>query len=71
MNKVNLDEVKSYLLELQDSICDAFAEVDGQVSFMEESWDREAGGGGRTRVLTDGGVFEQAGVNFSHVYGDD
>lgn len=70
IGKVNLEQVKDYLLSLQDSICDAVAAADGQVSFTEETWDREAGGGGRTRVLTDGKVFEQAGVNFSHVYGD-
>ena len=70
IEKINLDAVKDYLLTLQDRICDAIAEVDGQAAFTEESWEREAGGGGRTRVLTDGAVFEQAGINFSHVYGD-
>ncbi len=70
MSEVNLDEVKNYLLALQDSICDAIARADGQASFSEETWDRKAGGGGRTRVLADGAVFEQAGINFSHVYGD-
>ncbi|MFW2440567.1 MAG: oxygen-dependent coproporphyrinogen oxidase [Arenicellales bacterium] len=70
IGKVNLEQVKDYLLSLQDNICNAIAGADGQVSFSEDSWDREAGGGGRTRVLTDGRVFEQAGVNFSHVYGD-
>jgi coproporphyrinogen III oxidase len=57
-------------LGLQDSICDGLAAQDGQNSFMEDSWQREAGGGGRTRVLAQGAVFEQAGVNFSHVFGD-
>jgi coproporphyrinogen III oxidase len=70
MSSVNLDEVKNYLLSLQDSICDAVSAVDGKKSFTEEVWKRDAGGGGRTRVLTEGAVFEQAGVNFSHVYGD-
>lgn len=70
MSEVKLDDVKKYLLSLQDRICDAIADADGQVSFTEETWEREAGGGGRTRVLTDGAVFEQAGINFSHVYGD-
>ena len=70
MNEVSLDEVKKYLLALQDRICDAIADADGQASFTEEAWEREAGGGGRTRVLVDGAVFEQAGINFSHVYGD-
>ena len=67
---VKLEPVKQYLLALQDTICDAIAAADGQAKFIEENWDREAGGGGRTRVLTDGAVFEQAGINFSHVYGD-
>jgi coproporphyrinogen III oxidase len=70
IEKINLDAVKDYLLTLQDRICDAIAEADGQAAFTEETWEREAGGGGRTRVLTDGAVFEQAGINFSHVYGD-
>jgi coproporphyrinogen III oxidase len=66
---VNVEQVKQYLLELQDSICAALEAVDG-VSFDEDVWMRDAGGGGRTRVLANGNVFEQAGVNFSHVYGD-
>ena len=70
MSEVNLEEVKDYLLSLQDSICEAISAADGLASFTEEAWEREAGGGGRTRVLTDGAVFEQAGINFSHVYGD-
>jgi len=65
-----LEEVKSYLLSLQDSICKDLAQVDGQADFVEDSWQREAGGGGRTRVMTNGAVFEKGGVNFSHVYGD-
>ena len=65
-----LPEVKAYLLELQDRICKAMAEEDGQAEFKEDRWEREAGGGGRTRVLYEGAVFEQAGVNFSHVHGD-
>jgi coproporphyrinogen III oxidase len=65
-----LEAVKSYLKELQDSICDALGNEDGQAEFMEDNWLREGGGGGRTRVLAKGAVFEQAGVNFSHVHGD-
>jgi coproporphyrinogen III oxidase len=70
IEKINLEAVKGYLLTLQDRICDAIAEADGLVGFAEDKWDREAGGGGRTRVLNNGAVFEQAGINFSHVYGD-
>jgi coproporphyrinogen III oxidase len=54
---------------LQDSICDALSAEDGQASFESDDWQREEGGGGRTRVLVDGAVFEKAGVNFSHVRG--
>ncbi|MGH8607022.1 MAG: oxygen-dependent coproporphyrinogen oxidase [Gammaproteobacteria bacterium] len=65
-----LRSVREYLLALQDRICAALAAEDGQSGFREDNWAREEGGGGRTRVLYDGGVFEQAGVNFSHVFGD-
>lgn len=61
--------IKAYLLDLQDRICSGIEEEDGAATFTEEVWQREAGGGGRTRVLTDGAVFEQAGINFSHVFG--
>jgi len=66
----NIDAVKTYLLNLQDRICKALEEEDGQERFKEDRWDRAEGGGGISRVLTEGAVFEQAGVNFSHVYGD-
>jgi len=62
--------VKDYLLDLQDRICNGLQAEDGQASFQEDSWIREEGGGGRSRVITEGGVFEKGGVNFSHVYGD-
>ncbi|MFT5717586.1 MAG: coproporphyrinogen III oxidase [Oleiphilaceae bacterium] len=65
-----LEHVKKYLLELQNSICGRLEKIDGQAIFQEDSWTREQGGGGRTRVITDGAVFEKGGVNFSHVYGD-
>jgi coproporphyrinogen III oxidase len=65
-----VDEVKSYLLGLQDRICANLREMDDTEAFTEDSWTREAGGGGRTRVLREGAVFEQAGVNFSHVHGE-
>ncbi|HET7267026.1 MAG TPA: oxygen-dependent coproporphyrinogen oxidase [Oleiagrimonas sp.] len=63
------DRVDNVLSELQDRICRAIEDVDGHARFAEDAWKRAAGGGGRTRVLKDGGVFEQAGVNFSRVYG--
>jgi len=65
--------VRRYLLDLQDRICAALAAEDGGPGFREDAWQREpadsGGGGGRTRILSDGAVFEQAGVNFSHVTG--
>lgn len=63
------NEVKAYLLELQDRICQALEAEDGQGRFLQDLWTRPEGGGGRTRVLSEGAVFEQAGVGFSHVYG--
>lgn len=65
-----IDAVKQYLLALQDHICNQLAEEDGQQRFVEDSWQRPEGGGGRSRVITDGGVFEKGGVNFSHVFGE-
>lgn len=63
------EQVKSYLLQLQDSICAALEEEDGGATFLTDDWQRPEGGGGRSRVLADGAVFEKAGVNFSHVQG--
>ena len=65
-----IERVKHYLLELQDQICAGLEAEDGGGRFKEDLWEREAGGGGRTRVLEQGDVFEQAGVNFSHVFGN-
>jgi coproporphyrinogen III oxidase len=65
----DIDAIEAYLLGLQDRICDALEQADGSGRFREDAWKREAGGGGRTRVLENGEVFEQAGINFSHVYG--
>ncbi len=67
---IDIDAVKQYLLQLQDNICNALAEEDGGAQFDEDSWERPGGGGGRTRVITDGNVIEKGGVNFSHVFGD-
>ncbi len=63
------DSIVEYLRGLQDRICQGLADLDGKARFREDSWQREGGGGGRTRVLTDGGLFEKAGVNFSDVHG--
>ena len=67
---MSIERVKTYLLGLQDNICRGLEKADGKGRFEEDMWEREAGGGGRTRVLKQGDVFEQAGVNFSHVYGN-
>ena len=66
---MQIEQVKSYLLQLQDSICAELAEEDGSIDFITDEWQRPEGGGGRSRVLTEGAVFERAGVNFSHVHG--
>lgn len=70
MSTPDITSVKNYLLDLQDHICQGLEQADGQATFIQDDWEREAGGGGRTRVLSKGHVFEQAGVNFSHVFGD-
>jgi coproporphyrinogen III oxidase len=81
--KISTDLVKQYLLTLQDRICLELEEEDGKASFAEDAWVRDGAetdhqtaarnpaldGGGRSRVLANGAVFEQAGVNFSHVSG--
>ena len=65
----DIARVKAFLLSLQENICQQLAAADGKAQFAEDEWVREEGGGGRSRVLTQGAVFEQAGVNFSHVHG--
>ena len=73
MSAIDKEAVKQFLLSLQDSICQQLEQADGGALFKEDAWEREPGdrlgGGGRTRVMTDGAVFEQGGVNFSHVAG--
>ncbi|MGL4475613.1 MAG: oxygen-dependent coproporphyrinogen oxidase [Shewanella sp.] len=69
MTAPNIQAVKAFLLSLQQQICQGLEQLDGQAQFMADSWQRAEGGGGSSRVLTDGAVFEQAGVNFSHVTG--
>lgn len=70
MSQIDIEAVKTYLLSLQDYICESLQQEDGQAQFIEDSWDRDGGGGGRSRVITEGAVFEKGGVNFSHVHGD-
>ncbi len=63
--------VGSFLKGLQDSICQGLEQLDGGKSFHEDSWEREEGGGGRSRVMKAGNLLEQGGVNFSEVWGKD
>jgi len=67
----SIGEVGEYLRSLQQRIVHALEDVDGKEKFRSDDWQREAGGGGRSRVLADGAVFEQAGVGFSHIFGVD
>jgi coproporphyrinogen III oxidase len=68
---IEIDGIKQYLLSLQERICNALIQLDGGLELKEDEWEREgAGGGGRSRVMRNGKVFEQAGINFSHVHGD-
>ncbi|QZZ21117.1 oxygen-dependent coproporphyrinogen oxidase [Leptothermofonsia sichuanensis E412] len=59
-----------FLKAFQDNICQALQQADGQAEFREDSWERPEGGGGRSRVIREGGIFEQGGVNFSEVWGE-
>ena len=59
-----------YIQNLQNEICSAFEEVDGKAKFREDRWDRDGGGGGITRVIEKGAVFEKGGVNISTVHGE-
>lgn len=70
MPTITIDAVKHYLLSLQDTICERLQHEDGSAVFQQDEWQREGGGGGRTRVIADGAVFEKGGVNFSHVFGE-
>jgi coproporphyrinogen III oxidase len=70
MHSSQLDQVGAFLRDLQDRICSALERADGGARFSEDAWQRPGGGGGRSRVLKDGAVFEQGGVGFSHVFGE-
>jgi coproporphyrinogen III oxidase len=67
---IEISTVIEYLKSLQDKICNTLEQEDGSGKFIEDNWKRAEGGGGRTRVLTQGSVIEQGGVNFSVVSGD-
>lgn len=63
------EQFQNYIQNLQNEICSALEEVDGKAKFQEDLWDRPEGGGGRTRVIENGNVFEKGGVNISSVHG--
>ncbi len=65
------ERAKELVLGLQDEICSGLELLDGKGKFFEETWKRPEGGGGRSRVMSDGRIFEQGGVNFSEVQGEE
>ena len=69
MNLKVKDQFFKYIHHLQDSITQKIEEIDGKATFQEDLWERPEGGGGRTRVLENGAIFEKGGVNISGVHG--
>lgn len=65
----NKEEITEWFRKLQDDICNSLESLDGKAVFREDRWDRNEGGGGRSRVITEGNVIEKGGVNFSAVHG--
>ena len=70
-DSLDVNAVEAYLTHLQDTICTALEQADGEARFQEDRWHRDQGGGGRTRILSGGTLFEKAGVGFSDVHGDE
>ncbi len=66
---MKIQPVKNYLQQLQQAICKALESIEPSARFQQDAWERELGGGGLSCVLEDGDIFEKAGVNFSHVLG--
>ena len=66
---ISKEQITADYQQIQDEICAALEMVDGKAKFEEEKWEREGGGGGRTRILQNGTRFERGGVNFSAVHG--
>ncbi|SDT13704.1 coproporphyrinogen oxidase [Halopseudomonas xinjiangensis] len=67
---IDVGAVKTYLMDLQDRICAALEAADGHSRFKQDTWSRAGGGGGRSRIIENGGLLEKGGVGFSHVFGD-
>ncbi len=66
---MNREEIATWFQGLQDHICKALEEADGKAIFQEDSWERQGGGGGRSRIIQHGNILEKGGVNFSAVHG--
>ena len=66
---INKEEIANAYKQIQDEICAALEATDGKARFEQEDWERDGGGGGRTRVIQNGNIFEKGGVNFSAVHG--
>lgn len=64
------EQFVTYIKNLQDAITSRLEKIDGKATFQEDLWDRKEGGGGRTRVIENGAVFEKGGVNISEVHGE-
>ena len=70
MQKIDSSSFKNFLLRLQNEICSHLEQLDPIGEFKNDRWDRAKGGSGVSRVMAGPGIFEKAGVNFSHVFGD-
>lgn len=70
MAAIDIESVIEFMQQLQDRICDQLEQADGKARFVEDRWSKTGGGGGRSRVMTDGAVFEKGGVNYSYTRGD-
>jgi len=66
---ITKEEIADAYKQIQDEICTALETADGKAHFEQEEWERDGGGGGRTRVIQNGNIFEKGGVNFSAVHG--
>ncbi len=66
---LNKETIRDWFISLQQSICEQLEEADGRGKFISDAWDRPGGGGGVSRIITNGQVIEKGGVNFSAVWG--
>ncbi|MAD91763.1 MAG: oxygen-dependent coproporphyrinogen oxidase [Gammaproteobacteria bacterium] len=68
---IDIDLVKNYLQLFQNKVCDSLEILDGKSAFISDNWERDGGGGGESRILNNGAIFEKAGVSLSHVFGEE